>query len=626
MSERHEPMEAHPDIELIQQWQYLGRVHPKMLEDGAFEACRKAGLTSVQSYLYWAEIEKSEEDIDFSSYDELVEKLKQHGLKWVPFLILGPRYSVPDWFHASEESVYARCLEHGLESKVQSIWNPHLPRWVDRFLKMVAEHYRDSGVLEAITLGISGNWGESIYPAHGGFTKFHTHLGWWCGDEHARESFQRFVSDRYHTVKEVNRAWGTRFSDMSEVCYPPLRYTTVLFFLNRALQRLPTWLLRVAEPLWRRWGLALSSPSPLSVLGRGREAWWLDFVQWYVDSMTRWAEFWVSCARKHFPDTEIYLVSGGMGEPMLGADFSAQVAMLSRYGAGMRITNQNDDYGESFIATRLVSTAARFYQSYFTTEEGGINSADGITMRIFDAATSGAKGAYFKSVIGTGRDTCTGREHPVGEPTRGADNLRRYRHILTRELPIIDVAVLYPNTSIYLDPRLIHSVYRQCSLLRDVVDLDLVDERMVVDGALRRYRFLVLLEGKRLKESTLESIESWIEDGGVLITRKGLAHAPMQGASDGLSQRGEGHVLALRASGCEYLRQVARAVHNTSRSYPWQGVAAIDIEWDGVYASLFERRVLYYNSNQHPVKKRGEIGGRTIEVEVPPLSIASVPL
>lgn len=197
------------DLELIQQWQDYGQVAAPLLEDKAFEHCKRAGLTSLQSYVYWAEIEKKPGIIDFSTYDVLVEKLQKHDLKWVPFLILGPYYATPKWFQESNQSVYAKCLEHRLEAKIQSIWNPYLPEIVDRFLRQVADHYKDSGVIESIELGVSGNWGEALYPAAGGFAlpeDFHTHAGWWCGDEHALAGFRDFARTRYGSIVELNAA------------------------------------------------------------------------------------------------------------------------------------------------------------------------------------------------------------------------------------------------------------------------------------------------------------------------------------------------------------------------------------------------------------------------------------
>ncbi|MCF6149865.1 MAG: hypothetical protein E3K37_14525 [Candidatus Kuenenia sp.] len=120
-----------------------------------------------------------------------MEKIIRHNLKWVPFLILGPCYATPEWFQVSSESVFAKCIEHSIESKIQSIWNPYLPKYVDRFIGIFAKHYQSHNLFESITLGISGNWGEAMYPVGGGFgTNFHTHSGWWCGDKYALESYR----------------------------------------------------------------------------------------------------------------------------------------------------------------------------------------------------------------------------------------------------------------------------------------------------------------------------------------------------------------------------------------------------------------------------------------------------
>ena len=60
--------------------------------------------------------------------------LKDNDLKWVPFLILGPAYSTPDWFSAGKDHYPCRCLEHGFDNQVESRWNPNLPKWIDRFI------------------------------------------------------------------------------------------------------------------------------------------------------------------------------------------------------------------------------------------------------------------------------------------------------------------------------------------------------------------------------------------------------------------------------------------------------------------------------------------------------------
>ena len=211
------------DFSIIQQWQYTGKVHPRLLTDEALENCRRIGISSLQSYVTWAEIERTEGVFHFSSYDPLVEALLTQGLKWVPFLILGPYYATPQWFQNSSRSLYARCLEHNRESRIQSIWNPHLPEYVERFLRAFAQHYDHGDLFESITLGISGNWGEAIYPATGCFTGgFHVHPGWWCGDSFARNDFRHHMLEKYGTVEHLNSQWGTGFTSPSEIEFPSI--------------------------------------------------------------------------------------------------------------------------------------------------------------------------------------------------------------------------------------------------------------------------------------------------------------------------------------------------------------------------------------------------------------------
>ncbi len=635
-------------VELIQQWQYLGEVHPKLLEDEAFECAKRIGLTSVQSYVYWAEIEKEPGKMDFSSYDELVKKLGKYGLKWVPFLHLGPHYATPKWFQESGESVYAKCLEHGKESKIQSIWNPHLPKYVDRFLQLVAEHYRDSGILESIELGISGNWGEAIYPATGGFYDgSQTHSGWWCGDKYALSSFRQSAIEKYQSLQALNTAWGSKFDSLEEIIFPPVKWQPWLNITYQIFNLVPRWMKPWLSALWRLFNLAWSKGLAglirrLRLLKHkadiAKQQRWLDFADWYLGSMTNWAELWLKTARKHFPQTEIYLVTGGTGNPILGADFSAQTKVASKYNAGIRITNQTDDYAHSFILTRLVSSASRFYGGYFTTEEGGINQPQGVTMRLFDAATSGAKGFYCKSIIGTGRDLCTGRTFPIDEPTQGAVNLAQNIHHLTLSPPIIELAVLLPNTSIALDTSILVSVYSQCSQLRDAVDLDLVDENMLADGALRKYRFLVLLERDLLRQQTLKEVKNWVSGSGILIAGKHIRLSALGDNAElyrqlfpqpeGIEKIGQGYTLLFGGKGKAYLEFIVQAVYNRGDTHPWAGIPQIDGEWDGVYATRFAHKVMYYNSTSSAVRKRlsGLSSEGSIEIDIEPHSIVTVDL
>lgn len=535
-------------MEIIQQWQCLGKVRPELLEDEVLENCKRVGVTSLQSYVYWAEIEKEKGKIDFSSYDVLVEKLKEHNLRWVPFLILGPEYATPKWFQESEESVCFKCLEHQKESKIQSIWNPYLPKYIDRFLKEVAGHYKDKEIFESITLGISGNWGEAIYPVSGGFyRKFHTHLGWWCADQFSQEAYGKpFPALVKNRKKEISS------------------------FLVNALSKAPRFLKKFIKSLIknRKREFIFSQETGSKVENP-------DFIRWYLDSMTDFAELWLKTARQYFPNNKIYLVTGGTGLPAMGADFSKQSKVAAKYGAGIRITNQTNSYGQSFILTRLVASACRFYGSYFTTEEEAVlQSEEGVVMRIFDAASSGADGFYCKNIVSQGNLFCIKEKLPAGQLTPGAKRLREYLNLLDFKKPIIETAVFFPSNAIALNPEILCSLYDQCAKLRDVLDLDLVDENMIKDGALDRYQYLLVLEGEIPKGKVSEKVEKWKSRG----------------------------------------RLIEHPQENDLRAIKEQ-TGDIDNEYDGVYATKFQNKVLYYNSNNKIIKKDIPFLKRSIEIK-----------
>lgn len=642
------------DLELIQQWQAYGEVHPNLMEDRAFEECKKTGVTSLQSYVCWSEIEKEPDVFDFSTYDVLVDKIREHGLKWVPFFILGPYYATPLWFQESDESVYAKCLEHGKETKIQSIWNPFLPKYVDRYLCISGDHYKDGGLLESITLGISGNWGEALYPAIGGFlqqkVRFHTHPGWWCGDEYAISNFRKFVRDKYKSTEELNKTWDTNFRVLEDVAYPTVKNIGLIKHFSSAYDK--RFLRDLSRDLY-------DLRNPRKTISDGiqkskekgifpfrddktnpKVIWWLDFVQWYFGSMTDWAEFFIRSARKYFPDTEIYLVTGGDGNPVLGADFSAQARVAAKYNAGIRITNQDDDYANSFILTRLVASSSRFYNSYFTTEEGLYNTPEGVTMRIFDAASSGAKGAYFKTIIH--EDTCSvfmrrTEQGTIGEPTKAIAKIKQNLHHLTQDEPIIFVAVLFPNTTVAMDPAVMRSIYRQASRLRSFLDFDLVDENLIIDGALAKYRFLVIFEECLLRQETMTEIDEWVIGGGIILTNTEAQLNIIEGDAkfhclfaqrDELKKIGNGYRLFHSGWKKNYLKFIKKAVYNHEKKYPWTGIPEIDDKEDGVYATLFANKVLYYNSKKHASTKSIEITNlsekKNFIVEIEPHSIVSV--
>ncbi len=222
---------------------------------------KQMGVTSIQTYIYWNAIENEPGVVDWTKYDADVALFKKQGLKWVPFLIVGPWYVTPEFVRQDKDVVMFRCLEHSRDSAIPSIWSPRLREYVRGFLKKFSDHYSPMGIFESINLGISGDYGEAIYPAIGNWpTKYHSHPGFWCGDDLAAADFRRAMSELYQgDIGSLNRAWKSHYHSFEEVA-----------------------------PF-----LPQDAPSR-----RAR----LEFLGWYRDSMTRYAEFWLSTARELFPD------------------------------------------------------------------------------------------------------------------------------------------------------------------------------------------------------------------------------------------------------------------------------------------------------------------------------------
>ena len=442
---------------------------------GDAQVFKALDVSSVESYVDWAGVEPEFGHWDWSKWDKQVAILQQQGLKWVPFLIAGPAYATPLWFQNSAESHYFQCLEHGQFSRVQSIFNPQLRPRIAAFLQAFAERYAASNVIESVLLGVTGIYGESIYPAgpEGGWTakltgKYHNHHGWWAGDPLAIAAFRVAMQQQYGDIAKLNTAWGTRFAGFDDV---------KTFLPDKA-------------------------PSD-----RARA----DFVEWYQRAMTEWATFWVETTRRYMPKTEIYLCTGGDGVPFLGADFTAQAKAIQPFGAGIRITNEGSDYAHNFHLTREVATATRLYQTFCGFEPASGVTPTGVVARIYNATASGARQLHFY--------TPNVLSHDFGT---ALDYFRTNLVWLAPRQPHVELALYLPREAWALDGELRGGCYNVAQHLRDVADLDFVTRLSVADGALRDCRVLVLVEAPVLEPAAAEKIEQWVQAGGTLVvaTRK----------------------------------------------------------------------------------------------------------
>lgn len=539
------------------------------------------GVTAFEPYVKWMLLEPEEGVWDAAFYDAELAAFKEHGLKWVPFLIAGPAYATPPWFKESEESVFAVDLRTGNVTRDQSIWNPHIKPHIRVWLARFFEHY-DHSDMQAVLLGISGVFGESIYTAGGNAWtqiwdgEYPQHRGWWCGDAYAKADFVKAMREKYESVASLNKAWETDFDSFDHVApFVPDKSHTM----------------------------------------RAR----LDLIRWYMGAMTDYAEWWVATTRELAPDVPVLLCTGGSASSDLGADMTAQSKMVARHGAGMRITNEASDYAANFYLTRIISTACRHYGTYFGYEPAGAVDTNGIVARIYNAVASGAWELFHYD------------NPPQGE--RG-EQYKRYLDLLQIREPVVEVGFFWSRTS--ADLNLQRGLERAAHDVRDIADVAYIDEQLIADGGLEGLKVFVWASGTVTEPEAAQAIQRAVEKGLILIVPEGWQAKSPEGdtlfpstitkspGNSGAIRIGEGAVIQSASPRAESVATVLVEVIRAPASFGVSGLsseASIDAQPDNVYLTVTTRDILLYNHGD----MAHTVATPTGTVEVPAHTIVSVP-
>ncbi|NUM55691.1 MAG: beta-galactosidase [Candidatus Hydrogenedentes bacterium] len=438
---------------------------------------RALGFNAVEVYVKWSAIEREKGKWDWSFYDQFAANAAKHGLKWFPLVVTGSAYTIPAWYHDSPENIGFKCLEHNKSNNIQTIFTEVHTPYAQTFLKKFGEHYGDTDALLGIRLGPSGNYGESQYPAGGnlGFAgeKEHIHIGWWAGDDFAAAHFQDFLKAKYPTIEALNVAWKPPFGSLQSFA----SFSDVKPFIPQ-----------FAESRRQR----------------------KDFVDWYLGAMTDWCERWAVWAREAMPDKPIYQSSGGWGFVESGTDFTDQTASMAKIKGGIRSTNEVDSYVQTFYATRMPTSAARFYDVPFGAEPAGFGSARGVMGRLFNILVNNGQHLFYYHGNLVNND-------------QAIDRWLKYAPLLDRRAePLIEIAALYPDTMSKLDDSVFRNLYAftfntRIAAFRPLFDFDFCSERMILDGALPRYKALIVPWNFVVEANALNAIDQWVRGGGTLI-------------------------------------------------------------------------------------------------------------
>jgi len=435
--------------------------------DAILREVKDLGFTSVQIYTFWKNVEPQKRDVfDWSLYDAQAESLVRAGLKWVPFFIMGPRYAAPDWWLASPGHRGLRCLEHRTESPVESIWNPGFLPEIERVLAAFARHYLPMGAIESFQPGICGDYGEAIMPVWGNWPgNYHTHRGWWCAGEDARANLHAYLETRYASPAALNIAWRSGYRMFQEV-----------------------------EPF-----LPHRAPSRTA---------YFDQLAWYRDSMTRYAEFWMRTSRTLFPETPVYLCTGGGDEPEHASLFSAQARIAAAHGGGIRLTNEGNKFYDNFSLTAYSQSACAHYGAYMGLEPVGPVTTSGVVTRIFGSSAYGNRQMfhYFENLF-----------QKNGKRKASAARARQYLHLIAERDARPQVAVFWPSLYAAYSGGIPETLNESLSFVRRMRQCAPVDESIIDDGGLSRFSVLVIGLECFTSRATLGAMVRWVENGGVVI-------------------------------------------------------------------------------------------------------------
>jgi len=430
---------------------------------------KEDGVTSVQIYVHWNKYEPNcRGEFDFSYYDRQVNLIKEAGLKFVPFIIFGPRYAAPDWWLNDPKHKGLICLEHGKENPIDSIWNEAFKEEIERVMAVFCKHYLDMDVLESVQPGICGDYGESIMPAFGNWPgAYHSHRGMWCGDDDAKASLRKAMKEKYGDIEDLNKAWRYFYKSFDEI-----------------------------EPF-----LQHKAPSRTA---------WFDLVEWYRNSMTDFVEFWMQVMRKNLPDTPIYMCIGGSEAAQDATMFSDQAKIVAKYGGGMRLTNeQNDFFINFFDCNAYMHSACELYDTYLGLEPAGPLDESGIGARIFGSAVYGNRQIffYFSNI------------YPDNEMNnKRAKIFKKYIPLINEKKSNKQTAVLWPKYVGIMEGGRPESIRPLAEFLRRRTDYRFVNENMIADGVLENVKLLIIPCSVYTDREAMHNICKWVENGGILLT------------------------------------------------------------------------------------------------------------
>jgi hypothetical protein len=513
---------------------------------------KNMGLVADEDYIAWGAVEREPGKWDWRQHDAMEKALHKAGLKYVVYN--WPHFP-PVWLRNQPANrTLLKCLEHGEETNYLSVFDPRTIEWYDHFYKNVHDHFGDR--VDDIYACVLGPYGEGNYPlaVPDWINMGHCHEGYWCADEYAIKAFQTAMEKKYGDIAKLNAAWGTHLDSFKDV-RPPQEISRKDF-----------------------------KPSLAAFPSAQDKRRWLDFITWYHQAIIDFAEQSLKTVLKYYPASKVRLKPGGNAGGVNPLPWGTYCPGYARMAKGYGVVLQPADCQGAVFADKWMGTAYQFYGVTESTEPASALDQKSFVRRIFSDASAGAKQFF----------TYEFEQH--------VPDIHKYIHLITGKPGETEVAVYCPTTLYRLGANLGYTI-QASNEMRDVCDYDVLDEALIMDGALtpQRYKALVIYQAEVVDSPVLEKFADFKRAGGRLIVVGSTSIQDLAGNNWADSAKVE---RIDPPNGARKWRPALAA--------SLQGLKGVDGKLDGVWTCRRGKQVFAYNSLDKPAT--AEIDGKPVQI------------
>jgi len=230
--------------------------------DYELEIAKDMGVDAVSVDVWWGDVEKQgDNQFDWSYYDEIFSRIRNAGLKIVPIMSfhqcggnVGDDYNsyLPSWvwgkyYGKVYEGITLDLDDLKYKSELGNTSAEYLSLWIDELVKNEYidfmndfENQYSEYANDFIELNISGgSAGELRYPSYNAHDAGNTYSGFpnkgylQCYSDLAQDDFRNSMLEKYSNLAGINAAWGTSFTDTSQIT-PPVDGSDFFYGSNRA--------------------------------------------------------------------------------------------------------------------------------------------------------------------------------------------------------------------------------------------------------------------------------------------------------------------------------------------------------------------------------------------------------